>query len=48
MIGKDAKQKMAGQVRGRSSSEYGVPAGSKLSKIEIAQMRDLDFEWLPV
>ena len=47
-IGKDAKQEMAGQVRGRSSSEYGSPPGAKLSKIEIAQTRDLDFEWLSI
>ena len=42
--GKDTKQKIAGQGGGRSSSEYRVPAGPKISEIEIAQMRDLDFE----
>jgi hypothetical protein len=45
-IGKDAKQKMAGQSRGRSSSEHSVPAGSKFSEIEIAQTRDLDLNRL--
>jgi hypothetical protein len=39
---------MAGQVRERSASEYGLPASAKLSEIEITQTRDLDFGWLSV
>jgi hypothetical protein len=36
---------MAWQGRGRPSSEHGVPAGAKLSEIEVAQARDLDLDW---
>lgn len=43
-IGKGAKQKMTEQGRGGSTSEHCVPAGSKLSEIETAQTRDLDFD----
>jgi hypothetical protein len=39
---------MAGQGSGRLSSEYGLPAGTKISEIEIAQTRDLDFDCLSV
>jgi hypothetical protein len=35
-------------VRGRSASEYGMPASPKGNNIEIAQARDLDVDCLPV
>src|SRR6266481_1389938 len=35
---------MAGQVRGRSPTEYGLPTCPKLTDIEITQARDLDVE----
>jgi hypothetical protein len=41
-ICENAKQKMAGQVRGSTSPEYAVPASAKLSEIEVAQTRNLD------
>ena len=47
-IGQNAKQEMAGQVRGRSPPEHRVPTGSKLTDVEIAQARDLDVERLAV
>jgi hypothetical protein len=39
---------MAGQVRGRSAAEHGVPASPKGNNIEIAQARDLDVDRFPV
>src|SRR5262245_46800888 len=39
---------MAGQVRGRSPTTYGLPTGPKLTDIEITQARDLDVEGLSV
>ena len=47
-IGQNAEQQMARQVRGRSSSEYGVPPSPKRTDIEIAQTRDLDVDCLAV
>ena len=47
-VGQNAKQQMAGQVRGRSPPEHGVPTSSKLTDVEIAQARNLDVECLPV
>ena len=43
-VGQDAKQQMAGQVRGRLPPEHGVPTAAKLTDVEIAQARDLDVE----
>jgi len=43
-ISQDAKQKMAWQVRGRPSTKHRVPAGLKITHVEIAQARDLDVE----
>jgi hypothetical protein len=45
-IRQNAKQQVAGQVRGRSPPEDRVPSGSELSNIETAQTRDLDVERL--
>ena len=44
-IGKNTKQEMTGQVRGRPPPEHGVPTGLKIADVEIAQARDLDIEW---
>jgi hypothetical protein len=44
----DAKQQMAGQVRGRLRPEHGVPTAAKLTDTEIAQARNLGVECLPV
>src|SRR5215831_11548376 len=43
-IGEDTKQKVAGQVRGWTPPEDGMPSGSQLSDIETAQTRDLVVE----
>ena len=43
-VGQDAKQQMAGQVRGRLSPEHGVPTAAKLTDAEIAQARNLGVE----
>jgi hypothetical protein len=40
----NAKQQMAGQVRGRPPPEHGVPTRPKCTNIEIAQARDLDVD----
>ena len=45
-IRQNAKQKMPGQVRGRSPPECIVPTGLKATNIEIAQARDLDVDVL--
>jgi hypothetical protein len=37
LVGQDAEQQMAGQVRGRSPAEHGLPTGPKLTDIEITQ-----------
>ena len=47
-VSQNAKQEMAGQVRGRSPPEYGVPTGPKLTDVEITQARNLDVECLSV
>ena len=47
-IGQNAKQQMAGQVRGRLPPEHGVPTGSKRADVEITQARNLDVECLAV
>jgi hypothetical protein len=47
-VGQDTKQQMAGQVRGRSPSEYGVPTGPKRIDVEITQARNLDVDCLSV
>ena len=43
-VSQDAKQEVAGQVRMRSPPEYVMPTASKLSDVEIAQVRDLVVE----
>ena len=43
-VGQDAKQQMAGQVRGRLPPEHGVPTAAKLTDAEIAQARNLGVE----
>ena len=43
-IGQDAKQQMAGQVRGRLPPKRGVPTAAKLTDAEIAQTRNLGVE----
>jgi hypothetical protein len=43
-VGQDAKQQMAGQVRGRPPPEHGVPTAAKLTDAEIAQVRNLGVE----
>ena len=47
-VSQNTKQQMAGQVRGRSASEYGVPTSSKGTNIEITQTRNLDVDRLPI
>src|SRR5262249_2320080 len=47
-IGKNAKQQMAGQVRGRSPTEYVLPTAPKRIEIEVTQARYLDVERLSV
>ena len=47
-VGQNAKQQMAGQVRGSPPPEHSMPAGPKFIDVEIAQARDLDVECLPV
>jgi hypothetical protein len=47
-VSENAKQEMAGQVRGRSPPEYGVPMSPKLADAEITHARNLDVECLPV
>jgi hypothetical protein len=43
-VGQDAKQQVAGQVRGRLRPEHGVPTAAKLPDAEIAQARNLGVE----
>ena len=43
-ISQNAKQQMAGQVRGWLPPEHGMPTAAKLTDVEIAQARDLDVE----
>src|SRR6266511_3802224 len=43
-VGQDAKQQMAGQVRGRLPPEHGVPTAAKLADAEIAEARNLGVE----
>jgi hypothetical protein len=47
-VRQNAKQDMAGQVKGGSPPEYGVPTGAKLADAEITQTRNLDVQRLPV
>ena len=47
-VSQNAKQEMAGQVRGRSPPEYSVPTSPKRTDIEITQTRNLDVDCLPV
>ena len=39
---------MARQARGRLLPKHGQPAGSERAEIEIAKLRDLDIERVPV
>jgi hypothetical protein len=39
---------MAGQVKGGSAPEHGVPTGAKLTDVEITQTRNLDVQRLAV
>ena len=43
-VSQNAKQQVAGQVRGRPPPEYGMPTASKLPDVEIAQARNLDVD----
>ena len=47
-IGQNPKHEMARQVRGRLTPERIVPTGTKVTNIEIAQVRDLDVEFFVV
>ena len=41
-VSQHSEQQVSRQVRGRPSSEYGVPAAPKAAGVEVAQMRNLD------
>src|SRR4029453_16055550 len=41
-VGQHSEQQVPRQVRGRPSSEYGVPTAPKAAEVEVAQMRNLD------
>jgi hypothetical protein len=43
-VGQHAKQEMAGQVRGRTLPEGGLPTSPKVANVEITQARDFDIE----
>jgi hypothetical protein len=43
-IGQNAKQEMAGQVRGRSPPKHVLPTDLETTDVEIAQARDLDIQ----
>ena len=47
-VSQNAKQEMAGQVRGRWPPEHSVAASSKRTGIEITQARNLDVDCLSV
>src|SRR5665811_987993 len=47
-IRQNTEQQMAGQVRRRSSPEYGVPTVPKFTDVEVTQARNLDVECLSV
>jgi hypothetical protein len=47
-VSQNAQQEVAGQVRGRSSPENGVPASLKVSGVKITYARDLDVECVAV
>jgi hypothetical protein len=47
-ISQNAKQQVAGQVRGRYPPEHGVPSGSEFPDIETAQTRDLAVDQLSI
>ena len=47
-VSEDTKQKVTGQVRGRSPPKYGMPAASKRPDVEVTQTGDLDAECLLV